>query len=142
MSVPMEMARGKPFFCLVDPLELESMDDWAEWLDAILTSGLVQVREVDGVLRLVEIRRRVANLPRGLRVEVRSNEHPPPHFHVKSPSLDASFAISDCSLLRGKVGPADSQAIRFWHKSAGPRLAAVWDEARSGDCTVGAFRRT
>ncbi len=98
--------------------------------------------DVDGVLRLVEDRRLVANLQRGLRVEIRSDEHPPPHFHVKAQSVSAAFAIADCQLLHGVVPAADMRVIRYWHERAKPTLIEVWDSTRPGGCTVGKFECT
>ena len=97
-----DLARSMGLFCLVDPNELSGPDEWAEWL-LDLGSGLCDVVERDGELVLLEVRRRVAVIDHGMRVEIYPGEHAPPHFHVKSESINASFSIDDCSLLRGNV---------------------------------------
>ncbi len=76
-----------------------------------------------------------------MKVEVYSDEHAPPHFHVKSPTIDASFAINDCKVLRGEVSGASLRTIRYWHQHAKPKLVEVWNSTRPGDCEVGVFGR-
>lgn len=44
---------------------------------------------------LYSIRQLVARFS-GLKVEIYSKEHPPPHFHVKGGDVDAVFSISNC----------------------------------------------
>lgn len=141
MGPSKEIARGKPFFALVDPAELGGLDDWAEWLHALRT-GFCRVDEIDGELRLVEIRKLVGVIDRGIRVEIHPDEHPPPHFHVKSDSLDAAISIEDCQVLQGFVSAADLRVIRYWHGHAKDELVRAWNETRPGDCLVGAFRST
>jgi hypothetical protein len=136
MSIPKDFARSVGMFFRVEPAELTSLDEWAEWLLS-LRSGLCQVIERDGELVLVEIRRLVEVVDGRLRIEIYSDEHPPPHFHVKSLSLDASFAIDDCQLMSGGPSASDINTIRYWHRHAKPMLIDVWNSTRPGDCSVG-----
>jgi hypothetical protein len=138
-GMPKDLARKVGMFFLVEPSDLNGFDEWAEWLLS-LGSGLCSVIERDGELLLLETRQRVATIDRGLRIEVFSDEHPPPHFHVKSGAIDASFAIDDCSLLRGNVDSGDMRRIRYWHQHAKAMLVEVWNSTRPGDCTVGECR--
>jgi Domain of unknown function (DUF4160) len=135
-----EHFKGSPMFYLVTPDELEGLDEWAEWLSALLT-GPCRVEEVDGRLALIEGRQLVEVLDRGVRVEVFPDEHAPPHFHVKSSAIDASFTIDGCEKLRGKVTGADLRTIRLWHQHAKPKLIEVWNSTRPGDCEVGVYGR-
>jgi len=41
-------------------------------------------------------------------------DHNPPHFHVKSPNIDACLTISDGELLRGGIDSATHKKIRYW----------------------------
>jgi len=138
-GIPKQIAKGTPLFYMVDPGELEGLDDWAEWLDA-LRNGPCGIEEADGRLHLVEIRQLVGRLSGGIRIEVYPDEHAPPHFHVRAPSLNASLAIEDCRVLKGTVSGADLRTIRYWHAHAKPDLIRCWNETRPGDCTVGCFR--
>ena len=99
MSV--EELRKTPWFHNVDPEKLETFEDFAAWLEAILHNPC-NVREENGESFLIEIKQLVARV-NGLKIEVYSNEHPPPHFHVKSPNINASFDIESCSLLQGDL---------------------------------------
>ena len=75
----------------------------------------------------------------GLRIEVRSNEHPPPHFHVITGGNNASFTIEDCSLLAGTLGRKDIKLVKWWHSRAQLKLIAAWDETRATGCSVGEY---
>jgi hypothetical protein len=78
----------------------------------------------------------------GLKIEIYSNEHPPPHFHVKSPNVNASFDIENCLLLEGNVDTKDKKKIQFWHKQTKPILINVWNSTRPTHCTVGEYECT
>ena len=73
---------------MVNPSELEGLKEYAEWLEAILHRPC-SVWEEDGKEFLIEIRELVARV-NGLKIEIHPNEHPPPHFHVKTPKVNAS----------------------------------------------------
>lgn len=122
-----------------DPAELGGFEEWAEWLEAILHNPC-SVWDRDGELVLLEIRQLVARV-NGIRIEIYANEHAPPHFHVRSPNVDASFAIVDCRKLAGDVSPGDLRKIRYWHKHAKPLLIERWNSTRPTDCVVGKYQR-
>ena len=115
-----EQLRGTRWFHAVEPGELEDLSEFAEWLEALLHNSC-SIWEEDGESFLIETKQLVARL-NGLRIEVYPNEHPPPHFHVKSPNVNASFTISDCSKLTGFISGSDEKKIQFWHRSAKSKL--------------------
>ena len=137
MFIPKVHARQFYRFHLVDPAELVTFEEWAEWLEALLHNPC-SVFERDGELVLLEIKQLVARV-NGLRIEVFSNEHPPPHFHVTAPEIDASFSIEDCSRLNGKISSSAEQKIRFWHRHSKPMLIEAWNSSRPTNCTVGPY---
>ncbi|WP_083918085.1 DUF4160 domain-containing protein [Thioalkalivibrio sp. ALgr1] len=139
-ELPVEKLKETPWFHNVDPGRLRSFDDYAAWLEAILHNPC-NVWEEDGALFLIEIRQLVTRV-NGLKIEVYSNEHPPPHFHVKSPNVDASFDIESCAFLEGKVDSRDRKKIEFWHGKAKPLLIEAWNSTRPTDCTVGLYKGT
>ena len=116
------------------------MEDFAAWLEAILHNPC-SVWEEDGEAFLIEIKQLVARVD-GLKIEIYPNEHPPPHFHVKSPNVDASFAIDDCRYLEGKVDNRDKKKIEYWFKHAKPLLIESWNSTRPSNCTVGRYEGT
>lgn len=73
----------------------------------------------------------------GLRIEIRSREHAPPHFHVVAPGVNASFSIADGSLIAGSIGHRQKDLVRFWYHQAKVELIRVWNESRPADCPVG-----
>jgi len=129
--------KGTPRFHLVEPADLEDVEEWGEWLEAILHNPC-SIWEENGDLVLIEIRQVVARL-NGLKIEIYPNEHAPPHFHVRSPNVRASFAIADCTKLEGDVSAADLRKIRYWHAHAKPMLIERWNATRPTDCVVGAY---
>lgn len=138
MRLSKKHIRRTPIFYLVDPQELKDFDEWAEWLEALLHAPCV-VNEVNGELVLLEIRLQVAKLD-GLKIEVYPNEHPPPHFHVKSPNVDATFTIENCKKLRGNISGGDFRKIRYWHKHSKPILLKHWNMTRPTDCVITKYR--
>lgn len=74
-----------------------------------------------------------------LRVEVFSNEHPPPHFRVKCGSETANYQIKDCAQLNGRL-KGSYRAIKRWHTENKPKLIEAWNSRRPTDCPVGAYR--
>lgn len=135
-----EVLHGTRAFYLVDIETLESADDWAEYLDSLL-HGHCYVLEEDGGPILVE-QRKLVEVVRGLKIKIYPNEHTPPHFHVKSATVDASFRIEYCNKLVGSISRKDELAIRFWWQKAKPKLIAVWNNTRPSDCVVGEYRET
>jgi hypothetical protein len=74
----------------------------------------------------------------GLSVIIWSDEHPPPHFHVRYQGEDASFSIIDCARLAGTDGlERYERRIRNWWESHRHDLIQKWNELRPADCPVG-----
>jgi len=139
-DLSIEELKKTPWFHNVEPERLVSFEDFAVWLEAILHNPC-SVWEEDGEEYLLEIKQLVARL-NGLKIEIFSNEHPPPHFHVRSPKVNASFSIEDCSVLNGKIATGDLKKIQYWHKHAKPLLIRAWDSTRPTNCTVGRYEST
>jgi hypothetical protein len=122
-------------------------------LDGIVAYRIAQAATLEGVAlcllrllgggfavwrdgRLIETRARVDQI-RGLRIDIRTREHGPPHFHVSGADVNASFSIRDCELLAGHVDGNSQRLIKVWHSAARPLLVRVWNETRPADCPVG-----
>jgi hypothetical protein len=91
--------------------------------------------------QLIEQRKLVKRV-NGLKIEIYPNEHPPPHFHIKSSNIDASFEILSCKLLHGRVQPKDHKLIIHFHKSNLNLLIDTWNNLRPSDCQVGIIKNT
>lgn len=137
MSNLKEQLKEAGRFELADPATLEEIDEWALWLEAILHGPChIFIRDEEPILlqgkQLVE---RLA----GLKIEIYPDEHPPPHFHVRSPEVNASFAIEDCRLLKGDAPRDAIDKIRYWHKHSKKKLVDAWNNTRPTDCQVGPY---
>jgi hypothetical protein len=75
----------------------------------------------------------------GLRIQVFSREHPPPHFRVTYAGETADFSISNCDKLVGGLKKWE-RTIRAWHAGHKDKLIEVWNRTRPSDCPVGAYR--
>lgn len=74
----------------------------------------------------------------GLTIYIQSDEHPPPHFHVKYQGEDASFSILNGARLSGVVGlERYERNIRAWWSKNKSLLIEKWNISRPTDCTVG-----
>ena len=69
---------------------------------------------------------------RDVKVIIRPNDHPPPHFHVLGQKFNASFDIESGDLLEGQIDTLHHRLIRVWHKTAIPKLQKTWLETRPG----------
>jgi len=126
-------------FHRVDPNILNGIDEYAEWLEAVLHNGCSIGENSDGEEVLIDIRKALDRFD-GLKIEIYPNEHPPPHFHVKSPNINASFKIKDCDKIDGTIDFKDYKKIKHWHKKSKELLIEAWNESRPTDCVVGNYK--
>lgn len=116
-----------------------------EWIVPFDDAGAVAelwmafVREPTTINGLPIVERFVGALPRGLRVDVLSREHPPPHFRVSKDGESGNYRISDCMQINGGL-QREYGIIRDWHSKNKQKLIETWNTARPSDCPVGAYR--
>ena len=118
--------------------ENTSFTELASYLELIL-NGPFSVWEENGEQILLHIKARVATY-RGLKIYINSNEHPPPHFHVHSENVNASFTIKDCAWMAGEISNSDFRKLRYWHSEAKHELIKVWNSTRPTKCIVGKYQ--
>jgi len=117
-------------------------------VDDALTNELLKSIEAGEILEFtpegnstVKFEKRLVERTNNLKIEVFSNEHPPPHFRVKYQGSTANFTISDCSCING-----DEAIIKFkknifkWWKKNKSKIIDAWDSSRPSDCPVGEYR--
>lgn len=109
-----------------------SLQDSAEVLFELLSGGYSVW--TDG--SLYNIKQLVARV-RGLQIHIYQKEHAPPHFHVISPDIDASFSIQDCTFLQGNIDGREQRLVKWWYERSRPLLVEAWNRTRPGDCQVG-----
>ncbi len=99
-----------------------------------------QLEDLKNSIPMMANRARVGQFD-GLKVEVFSNEHAPPHFRVVKDGRTANFRINDCSVLNG-----DREILRFqknifyWWKENKAKIIEKWNNFRPTDCPVGFYR--
>lgn len=76
----------------------------------------------------------------GLKIEVFSDEHPPPHFRVKLGSESNCFRIADGSPLYGEGLKRYFRNIRKWHGENKQVLIDFWNKTRPSGCPVGEYK--
>lgn len=77
----------------------------------------------------------------GLKVEIFSNDHPPPHFRVKFQGSTANFRISDGACINGsgEVMRYHGNINRWWEINKS-KLIECWNTTRPSGCPVGEYR--
>lgn len=111
----------------------------AEELAPSLAASFAQGPIIDDQGRRFLTEETVATLDGGLKVQIFSREHPPPHFRVFYAGENAHFSISDCQKLVGGLAKWE-RTIRAWHAENKGKLIEVWNRTRPSDCPVGAYR--
>lgn len=81
--------------------------------------------------------RALVGYAKNLRIEIYSNEHPPPHFHIKANGVNAVYAINDCSLLKGEISSREDKIVKWWYSNSKKKLVNFWNKTRPTDCQVG-----
>ena len=115
----------------------ETLEDVARVLYNLLAGGYSVW--TDGCL--VNTRALVGTIG-SLRIEIRLNEHAPPHFHVTVGNINASFTVRDCVLLAGKISRGDRNLVERWHAGARAMLIRKWNDTRPSNCPVGPISET
>ena len=64
----------------------------------------------------------------GMVVTMYSNDHPPPHFHVRCGGHEAKFLL-DGPLYEGSLPRRKRKLVRKWARLHEDELAACWDRA-------------
>jgi Domain of unknown function (DUF4160) len=73
----------------------------------------------------------------GLKIEIYPNEHPPPHFHVKSNDFNISIDILTGEILKGKLENNAAKKIKYYHMLHKAKLIEAWNRLRPTNCPVG-----
>jgi hypothetical protein len=89
----------------------------------------------------VELKKIQVDRVSGLKIEIFSNEHPPPHFRVKFQGSTANYRISDCQRINGsgEVIRFEKNIIKWWKKHK-QKLISIWNERRPENCPVGIYQ--
>lgn len=94
------------------------MSEWTVPVPDVLVEGLRHSLEYGPILDdqgQVAFKKRLVDKINGLKVEIFSNEHPPPHFRVRYGEESNNFTIKDCQPLSGSGLQTYFRNIRKWH---------------------------
>jgi len=123
------------------------MTEWCVDIDDGLVAALAEsmrqgpVHQINGDTGLRLLTEDTVARINGLKIEVFSNEHPPPHFRVKYQSSTANFTIKDCERLNGSGDILRFEKnIRLWWKTNKQKLIDKWNSSRPAGCPVGEYR--
>lgn len=74
---------------------------------------------------------------RNLKIEIYSNDHNPPHFHVKTSdnSVDAVFRLDNCQLIKGDLKGKDRKRIEkfFEDENTKDLMKEMWNKSKTDD---------
>ncbi len=104
----------------------KEMKELEAWLHRYVNNTeVIDDQEVYFIKRLVE-------KIRNMKIEIYSNDHNPPHFHVKSDckSIDAVFGLYDGSFIEGQISGKDKRRIEAFYQNGKDLLIKVWNETR------------
>jgi hypothetical protein len=76
----------------------------------------------------------------GMRIDVYSNEHPPPHFRAICGGVSQDFDIETCNPRHDKYILKVFKGVRDWHFKNKSKLISVWNKRRPTNCPVGEYR--
>lgn len=114
--------------------DIQSLENLAAALERLLNSGCYIWDDGE----LINAKQLVAR-EKGLKIEIYPDEHAPPHFHVKSAYINASFTIKECDRIQGDISRKDEDLIKYWHNRFQEKLIDVWNQTRPANCPVGAI---
>jgi hypothetical protein len=66
----------------------------------------------------------------GIRIEIFTDDHPPPHCHVKAGRMRAKFDIATGKLIRGDLDKRSIRKVQRWMAINGDLLMQVWISSR------------
>lgn len=89
-----------------------------------------------GVYFIKELVGRVRNM----KIEIYSNDHNPPHFHVKSndSSINAKFRLDNCDFIKGSIGTKDCKRIKafFEDDETKKMMKDMWNKSKDDSLTI------
>lgn len=72
-----------------------------------------------------------------IKIEVRSNEHVPAHFHVHLAECEWSYEILNCSKMNWNIPRKYEKKIILWYKNWWKeKLIEKWNTTRPENCSV------
>ncbi len=96
-------------------LKSASIESLELFLSNFLADGTEISLDKDGKYKLISTRQLVKRIE-GMKIEIYSNDHMPPHFHVVFSDVNASFSLDNCELIKGEISCKYERKVRFFSK--------------------------
>jgi len=119
------------------------MNEWIIEVKSEITKSLEESFRKGPILNDRGMRRleeKLVGKIKGLKVEIFSHEHPPPHFKVTYQGESNNFSIDDSTPLNGTRLKKWFRNIKKWHLENKDTLIKYWNENRPTDCPVGKYK--
>ncbi len=75
-----------------------------------------------------------------MKIEIYSNDHNPPHFHVKSKdgSINAVFRLDNCELIKGTIQSKDRKRIEAFYDDEKVKvlLKNTWNKSKGDNLQI------
>ena len=66
----------------------------------------------------------------GIRIEIYTDDHPPPHFHVRFGGRRAKFDMATGSMIKGRLDKRSMRKVQRWIEMNRDLLMQVWNDSR------------
>jgi Domain of unknown function (DUF4160) len=66
----------------------------------------------------------------GIRIEIFTNDHLPPHFHVRFGTMRAKFDILTGNMIKGRMDKRTVRKVKLWTEFNRELLMQVWTDSR------------
>ncbi len=66
----------------------------------------------------------------GIRIEIYTDDHPPPHFHVWFGGRRAKFDMATGNMLKGRLDKRSVRKVQRWMELNRDLLMQVWNDSR------------
>jgi hypothetical protein len=66
-----------------------------------------------------------------LKIHIYPNDHNPPHVHVLTDNIDASFNIKTGELIKGTIEPKDQKRIKYFYENQRENLLEIWKDLKT-----------
>lgn len=71
---------------------------------------------------------------RNMKIEIYSNDHNPPHFHVKSKdnSINTTFRLDNCEFIQGSINIKDQKRIEAFFEDEQTKviMKEMWNKSK------------
>ena len=93
-------------------------------LNSLHSTYVNEIGEVHEIRKLVD---KINNL----KIVIYPNDHNPPHFHVLTDNIDASFNIKTGELIKGTINPKDLKRIKYFCTNQKELLLEIWKDLKT-----------